>query len=301
MAERSAEDPGFATDGVPLNELIAALVKRASVDKEKLLASVVPPDLHDVDRVKRLLAGKKRLPKGTWDLVGERLAFNTLLEFGLNSRMGRTLELTRTVAAEVYLPAPERAAKLAEGLYEEHLRRQLPSDSEEAEESEEAAGEVVQPVLPASGPERLRRFEGFVRGLLEHVRISGGIRHEWLDKFIDAEGRSRYSIWSGRPEGMQAFGWNSDAPAFVLVGSRSGKTDFERVDTKESWYADFAERCLGMDRALAAGYLAELLPRLADARSAPWPTGVPGRTRPVATTGSTGSTGSPPGTSVCGR
>ncbi|MFJ6981812.1 MULTISPECIES: DEAD/DEAH box helicase [unclassified Streptomyces] len=265
LAERSAEEPGFATEGVPLNELIAALVKRASVDKEKLLASVVPPDLHDVDRVKRLLAGKKRLPRGTWDLVGERLAFNTLLEFGLNSRMGRTLELTRTVAAEVYLPDPERAAKLAEGLYEEHLRRQLPVDPEEAEEGEGAAGEAVRPVLPVSGAERLRRFEGFVRGLLEHVRINGGIRHEWLDKFIDDEGRSRYSIWSGRPEGMQAFGWNSDAPAFILVGSRTGKTDFERVDTKESWYADFAERSLGMDRALAAGFLAELLPRLADA------------------------------------
>ncbi|MFB8408471.1 DEAD/DEAH box helicase [Streptomyces albidoflavus] len=264
LAKRSAEEPGFAAEGVPLNELIAALVKRASVDKEKLLASVVPPDLHDVDRVKRLLAGKKRLPKGTWDLVGERLAFDTLLEFGLNSRLGRTLELTRTVAAEVYLPAPKTAARLAEGLYEEHLRRQLP---EEAEQDDGPAGDAVRPVLPAAGPERLRRFEGFVRGLLEHLRISGGIRHEWLDRFIDAEGRSRYPVWGGRPEGMQAFGRNADAPAFVLVGSRSGRTDFERVDTKESWYTDFAERCLGMDRALAAGYLAELLPRLADAET----------------------------------
>ncbi|MFD6862988.1 DEAD/DEAH box helicase [Streptomyces diastaticus] len=267
LAKRSAEEPGFAAEGVPLNELIAALVKRASVDKEKLLASVVPPDLHDVDRVKRLLAGKKRLPKGAWDLVGERLAFDTLLEFGLNSRLGRTLELTRTVAAEVYLPAPEAAARLAEGLYEEHLRRQLPVDPEEAEQDDGPAGETVRPVLPASGPERLRRFEGFVRGLLEHLRISGGIRHEWLDRFIDAEGRNRYPVWGGRPEGMQAFGRNTDAPAFVLVGSRSGRTDFERVDTRESWYTDFAERCLGMDRALAAGYLAELLPRLADAET----------------------------------
>ncbi|MGW9358656.1 DEAD/DEAH box helicase [Streptomyces diastaticus] len=273
LAKRSAEEPGFAAEGVPLNELIAALVRRASVDKEKLLASVVPPDLHDVDRVKRLLGGKKRLPKGTWDLVGERLAFDTLLEFGLNSRLGRTLELTRTVAAEVYLPAPKAAARLAEGLYEEHLRRQLPVDPEEAEQDTGPAGpagpagETVRPVLPASGPERLRRFEGFVRGLLEHLRISGGIRHEWLDRFIDAEGRNRYPVWGGRPEGMQAFGRNTDAPAFVLVGSRSGRTDFERVDTRESWYTDFAERCLGMDRALAAGYLAELLPRLADAET----------------------------------
>ncbi|MFE9480999.1 DEAD/DEAH box helicase [Streptomyces spororaveus] len=268
LAERSAEVPGFDKDGVPLNELIAALVRRASVDKEKLLASVVPPDLHDLDRVKRLLAGKKRLPKGTWDLVGERLAFNTLLEFGLNSRQGRTLELTRTVAAEVYLPDPERAARTAEGLYEEHLRRQLPVDPQDelpaVDGDEDDLAPAPKPALPASGPERLRRFEGFVRGLLEHLRVSGGVQHAWLNGFIEGEGRSRYTIWTGRPEGMQAFGRNSDAPAFVLSGARSGRTDFERVDTKESWYTDFAERCLGMDRALAAGYLAELLPRLAD-------------------------------------
>ncbi|MFJ8692193.1 DEAD/DEAH box helicase [Streptomyces roseolilacinus] len=259
LAQAVAEDSGFAEDGVPLNELIASLVKHASVDKEKLLSSVVPPDLHDVDRVQRLLAGKKRLPKGTWELVGERLAFNTLLEFGLYSRMGRTLELTRTVAAEVFLPDPEGAAKVAETLYEVHLRRQLPVEGGE-EDGEDAA----EPRVPDSGPERTRRFEGFVRGLLEHLRTSGGIRHAWLDAFIDGEGRNRYPIWTGRPEGMQAFGRNSDAPAFALVGARSGRTDFERVDSKESWYTDFAARCLGMDRSLAAGYLAELLPRLAD-------------------------------------
>lgn len=267
LAERAAEVPGFGTDGVPLNELIAALVRRASVDREKLLASVVPPDLHDVDRVKRLLAGKKRLPKGTWELVGERLAFNTLLEFGLNSRQGRTLELTRTVAAEVHLPDPERAAKTAQGLYDEHLRRQLPEDPVDelpVDADEDDPSPAPRRALPPSGPERLLRFEGFVRGLLEHLRVSGGINHTWLDGFIEGEGRTRYTIWTGRPEGMQAFGRSSDAPAFVLSGARSGRTDFERVDTKESWYTDFAERCLGMDRALAAGYLAELLPRLAD-------------------------------------
>lgn len=265
LEERTAQVPEFAADGVPLNELIAALVRRASVDQEKLLSSVVPPDLHDVDRVKRLLAGKKRLPAGTWDLVGERLAFNTLLEFGLNSRMGRTLELTRTVAAEVRLADPDLAAKTAEGLYEVHLSRQLPvyAEDEPPAEADEGVAPAPKPTLPPTGPERRRRFEGFVRGLLEHVRVSGGVQHHWLDAFIENEGRSRYSIWTGRPEGMQAFGRNSDAPAFVLVGARSGRSDFDRVDTKESWYTDFAERCLGMDRDLAAGYLAELLPLLA--------------------------------------
>ena len=32
------------------------------------------------------------------------MVFQTLMEFGLRSRLGRTLELTRTSAAEVHLP-----------------------------------------------------------------------------------------------------------------------------------------------------------------------------------------------------
>ncbi|MFD0304110.1 DEAD/DEAH box helicase [Streptomyces sp. NPDC127119] len=271
LAERVRTDAGFAADGVPLNELIAALVSRAAVPEEKLLASVVPPDLHDVDPVKRLLAGKRRIPESTWDLVGERLAFNTLLEFGLYSRLGRTLELTRTVAAEVHLPNAERAAQTAAALFRVHEERLLPVAAVAADE--QAAGPEADGVgtgapkyaLPAEGsPERLRYFEGYIRGLLEHIRQIGGIHHTWLDGFIDQEGRSRHPVSTGRPPGMPAFGRRSEAPAFVLVGARSGSTDFERVDTRDSWYVDFTQRCLGLDRDLAGAYLAELFEQLAD-------------------------------------
>ncbi|MDI3402369.1 DEAD/DEAH box helicase [Streptomyces cavernicola] len=260
---RTSTDPSYANDGVPLNELIASLVARAAVPEERLLASVVPPDLHDVDRVKRLLDGKKRIPASTWNLVGERLALNTLLEFGLSSRMGRTLELTRTVAAEVHLADSVSAAQHAQALYEEHLRRQLPLAADDADESGGKGHSPEAHSLPPAGPERLRRFEGYVRGLLEHVRQSGGIQHAWLDRFIDEEGRSRYPVWNGRPEGMPAFGRNSEAPAFVLVGARTGRTDFERVATRESWYVDFTSRCLGLDATAAGAYLNELVPLLA--------------------------------------
>ncbi|MFD7944688.1 helicase-related protein [Streptomyces sp. NPDC059744] len=269
---RSENDPAYGKEGVPLNELIASLVSRAAVPGESLLASVVPPDLHDLDQVKRLLDGKKRVPGSTWNLVGERLAFNTLMEFGLHSRLGRTLELTRTVAAEVHLPDPKRAAKAAEALHDklldDHLRQQLPLErpedgaaGEQADNNDDAVGSPHP--LPPAGPERLRRFEGFVRGLLEHVRQSGGIHHSWLNSFIDDEGRNRYLISFRRPEGMPAFGRNSEAPAFMLVGARTGRTDFERVDTRESWYVDFAHRCLGLDPAVASTYLAQLMPLLA--------------------------------------
>ncbi|MFH9106890.1 DEAD/DEAH box helicase [Streptomyces albus] len=275
LTESIGTSPEFAADGVPLNELIASLVSRAAVPEERLLASVVPPDLHDVGPVKRLLAGKKRIPESTWQLVGERLAFNTLLEFGLRSRMGRTLELTRTVAAEVHLPRPEAAAKAAQDLFRRHLEKLLPlaaggahaGAGGAAAEAEDPGPEGAHAAIPAEGPERLRYFEGYVRGLLEHIRQNGGIHHTWLDAFIDEAGRSRHPhLTTLRAPGMPAFGRNSEAPAFVLVGARSGRTDFERVDTRESWYVDFTRRCLGLDQETAAAYLADLFEQLADDR-----------------------------------
>ncbi|MFF4664212.1 DEAD/DEAH box helicase [Streptomyces sp. NPDC001282] len=249
--------------GVPLNELIASLVTRASEPGGRLLAAVVPPDLHDMDPVKRLLDGKKNIAASTWKLVGERLAFNTLLEFGLHSRLGRTLELTRTVAAEVYLPEPEKAAEAASSLYEIHLRDQLPL--EQARDDEIPAGAARRSGPPAEGDAgRARYFEGYVRGLLEHIRQIGGIHHRWLDDYIDDEGRNRRLLSLARPPGMPAFGRHSEAPAFVLVGARSGRTEFERVDTRDSWYVDFTRRCLGLDREAAGRYLAELFEQLSD-------------------------------------
>ncbi|MGW2317376.1 DEAD/DEAH box helicase [Streptomyces sp. NPDC001680] len=270
LRDRTAQNPDERADGLPLNELIADLVVRAADDREKLLSSVVPPDMHDVDRVKRLLAGSKRAGEPSWLLVGERLAFNTLLEFGLSSRWGRTLELTRTVAAEVHLPDPERAARTAEALYEQQLNAMLPTaDAENAVEGTAENGESPTPAaegeLPASGPERLRRFEGYVRVLLEHIRAGGGIFHNWLDAFVADEGRNRYLLTGLRSEGMPAFPRGAQAPSFVLVGARSGRTDFERADSAESWFTDYTRRCLGgLDRTAAAAFVAALLPRLAD-------------------------------------
>ncbi|MFI0895906.1 DEAD/DEAH box helicase [Streptomyces sp. NPDC020983] len=265
LADRVRESAEFAADGVPLNELISSLISRAAAPEQRLLASVVPPDLHDVGRVKRLLAGKQRIPKATWELVGDRLAFNTLLEFGLHSRLGRTLELTRTVAAEVRLPDPAAAADAAAALYDLRREQQLPEDPGDASGTNRPApaSGAKAAVPPPGDPERPRFFEGYVRGLLEHIRRIGGIRHSWLDRFIDEEGRNTYLVRGGRPAGMPAFGRGSEAPAFVLVGARAGGTAFERLDTRDSWYVDFTTRCLGLDREAAGAYLSELFEQLA--------------------------------------
>ena len=51
----------------------------------------------------------------TWRLISERLAFQVVLEFGLRSRQGRTLELTRTAAAEVVLDDPDADRRPRQG------------------------------------------------------------------------------------------------------------------------------------------------------------------------------------------
>ena len=80
-----------------LNDLIADVITKASAPQ--WLTTVVPPDLHGRQDVDRLLAGENSGTKDTWELIAQRLAFQMVLEFGLRSRMGRTLELTRTAAS----------------------------------------------------------------------------------------------------------------------------------------------------------------------------------------------------------
>ena len=115
---------------VALNDLIATIVEKTT--DPKTLAAVVPPDLHDHRGVQRLLSGAGRGgDQRTWRLIGERLAFATVMEFGFRSRQGRTLELTRTSAAQVRIPD---AAVGAELVRTAHLgvRGQSPEEQDDA-------------------------------------------------------------------------------------------------------------------------------------------------------------------------
>ena len=104
--------PGYDTrhDRASLNDLVADLVAVASA--EAVLPSVVPPDLHDRPSGRDPGAGDRRVAAelGSSSASGWR---STIMEFGLRSRQGRTLELTRTAAAEVVLgePAQDRRAR----------------------------------------------------------------------------------------------------------------------------------------------------------------------------------------------
>lgn len=238
LASRIDEDQPIA-----LSDLAADLIADV-VDSKAVQAAVIPPDLHVVRGVDTLLAGRGRGSRATWELIAQRLAFAAVMEFGLRSRQGRTLELTRTVAADVPLTDPDAVAEIVR-----ELLHTTPGDIALADGS-------------VPGPDH---WIGHVRGLLERLRTRGAVRHAWLDGWIDQAGVRRWLIWGGRKTGMPAFPPGVSAPAFLLGSPKQGSEDFDVVTGRLGWYQDWTRRSLGLGPDAANAFLARLLPALADA------------------------------------
>ncbi|WP_312626603.1 DEAD/DEAH box helicase [Pseudofrankia sp. BMG5.37] len=162
--------------------------------------------------------------------VERRLAFDAALEFGLNARTGRTLELTGAVVAEVDTDSPLALRRVG--------RRALTKAREQHSLSQD-----VDEALGAGFDDA--RLAGWVRGVLERVRTRGGIAHHWLDRYIDDDG-NRWFISGGRGdarnEGLPAFPPGRPAPAFPTTGARADNLDV--VTGTRSWYARWSGRQL---------------------------------------------------------
>ncbi|GAA1801279.1 DEAD/DEAH box helicase [Luedemannella flava] len=226
--------PGEST---ALNEVIARVITAAA--DAGVLATVVPQDLHDRPGVDALLAGEHAGTPAVWRLIAQRLAFATIMECGLRARFGRTLELTRTAAVEVRLDDPAAVATLCRDVLTSsqiHALHEMPS------------------------PER---FTAHVRGLLERLRQQGAVRHDWYARYLRSGGR-RWEIWGARPDGMPAFARGLSAPRFVAIGSTPSNSEFQAIG-RDTWYADWTARMLGLTANDAVTYLERLLPALADA------------------------------------
>lgn len=238
LASRIDEDEPIA-----LNDLAADLITDV-VDSKAVQAAVIPPDLHVVRGVDTLLAGRSQGSRATWELIAQRLAFAAVLEFGLKSRQGRTLELTRTVAADVPLQDPDAVTEIVRELL--HT----------------TPGEIALPDGSLPGPER---WTAYVRGILERLRTRGAIRHAWLDGWLNEAGVRRWLVWGGRKTGMPAFPPGVSAPAFLLGSPKQGSDDFDVVTGRLGWYQDWTRRSLGLRPDAANAFLVRLLPALVDA------------------------------------
>lgn len=208
-----------------LDQLARAVIERAGVDP-MLRYQLLPPDL--VDRDEFVAFWKPDVHpnsrRAAENKAKRRLRFDVDLEFGLQSRTGRTLELTGSVVAEVYLGAPDRAPILG--------RRAL----DKADPTQ----------LPLTGVSDAALAQ-WVRGTVERIRTRGGIHHDWLRPYIE-KNASLYHIWGGRPrgQGMPAFPKGRSAPAFPALKSGAGALPegFDAITVPSSWYAQWTSRCL---------------------------------------------------------
>ena len=216
LAANLSGDGPVAVHDLALDAAESALAEHAKTSDRERLASLVPPDLREDPEVLRLLDGD---PVATaMDMLQDRLVFQTQLEFGLRSRIGRTLELTRTAAVDIHIPDPDVLGAL---LKDAHQR--IPG--------------VI--TLPAE----LQAYVGYARGLLERMRMRGAIFHPWLEQYVAQGGARRWPIWGGRPTGMPAFPRGLAAPVFIVSGGQ-GNTEFDVLarGRTATWLTDWAQR-----------------------------------------------------------
>lgn len=151
------------------------------------------------------------------NMVRKRLAYEAIVEFGLQVGVGRSL--TRTGAAAAYLPA-ETLRGVAAALLET-LRNEL-------------AG------LEDLDEDRLARF---LSGLLYHLRKRGGIYHACLPTaYIETGGSDVFSFT--RAKYLPRYGPSARVPALLSSRARSGAFEHWSGASRQTWYEMWVGKAL---------------------------------------------------------
>jgi hypothetical protein len=176
LSLRTALRGAIGNAELDLDELARAVIDRAGNDP-MLRYQLLPPDI--VDRDEFVAFWKSDVHpnsrRAAENKAKRRLRFDVDLEFGLQSRTGRTLELTGSVVAEVYLGAAHRAPIIG--------RRAV-----------DKAGPAQFPLTGVADA----ALAQWVRGTVERIRTRGGIHHDWLRPYLE-KNANRYHVWGGRP------------------------------------------------------------------------------------------------------
>lgn len=219
-----------------LEELVEEILREAGNDPV-LRYRLLPPDCADRPSFTPFWTSttQRGAPQSVRSRVRKRLALDAALEFGLSSRLGRTLELTGSVAVEVDAGEPDRMAAAA--------RTALASTAHQTSTTQ-SDGEHTDATLIQ-----------WVRGVLDRMRAQGAIDHTWFDKYRKEDG-NRWWVTGGRArhDGMPSFPGNKPgrpgrpAPGYPRVGgSDTDRADgLEPVTSARTWYAQWTSRTLGV-------------------------------------------------------
>lgn len=215
-----------------LDLLVEELIRRAVTPSERF--RLLSPEIVEREEFRAFWERERvaDIPVRVRRRVADRLLLDVELEFGLQSRVGRTLELTGTLAAEVDAGSAARLASIAQGAIR-GFGRQAELDG-------------VNVVSDA-------QLTQWVRGVLERMRDRGAIEHKWFKRYLENDGR-RWTVWGGRPRGvgMPAFPRGRDAPGYPRVGpnpptgSDSKRTHLDVATSAQSWFAVWAKQVLGV-------------------------------------------------------
>ena len=204
---------------VALDDIGTEILVEAGTNAEKAF-SLVPPDLLRDKQVASVWTGNVD-PIGR-ERLNKRLTFEAALEVGLRSRIGRTLELTGTASGSVPMGNDPALAALAA-----EVHRHLP-------------GQTSLHGITTT------QYQVYVRGLLERLRLRGGILHQWLTAYVTEDGNP-WRLWGGRPAGMPVFLPDQSRPSFFTTESTSERFDsVSALSATPSWLVDWSMRSLGI-------------------------------------------------------
>jgi DEAD/DEAH box helicase domain-containing protein len=189
----------------------------------KVVATFLPPDLDRLAEARRFLkTPRKTIPASLRAILTTRLSWEIALEFGYQSQIGRTLEITGCATAYADVSAMDRAAdQLAMELSEQRL---LGTDA-----------------IP------FNVVRAFLDGVVYRLRVNGGIEHEYLRNYIEKDG-DRFALSKRAHPHISTFA--PDAIPFRFFYSREAHETFESYQTRpgrRSWVRDWASRALSID------------------------------------------------------
>ncbi|MEV4620515.1 DEAD/DEAH box helicase [Asanoa sp. NPDC049573] len=245
---RAALNATIAAGALTLDRLVEVAIQLTGEDpfqRYRLLA----PDCVDRDSFTPFWRSRnlREVSSKVMSRVRTRLAFEVAMEFGMNSRTGRTLELTGAATVEVEAGPPARMAAAARAVL---------------------TGFAAQHTLDTDGAEPAAdTLVRWVRGVLDRMRAQGAIDHPWFTRFRQEDG-NRWSIWAGRPrdQGMPAFPNTRPAPSYPRVGGSASPvqdSDLDAVTSAQSWYSRWTSRALSVSPADGGRLVRLLLDRLA--------------------------------------
>jgi ATP-dependent helicase YprA (DUF1998 family) len=221
---------------LPLTEIADVTLARADGEPKPAdaLFSLIPPDLlWETDLNAAWQKPGTTAAKDARDALAQRLGFDAILEAGLRSRFGRTLETTNTAIPEILISEAEwgRLLVFAKEAVQANTGQLITTDDD---------------------------IRTWIDGLLARLRLRGGIYHPFLDRYVKEHAR-RWWIWGGGDRLAPKFPRGISAPAFF---SSAPSEDFDAIAGAQTWVAQWAKKALGVDGTGADRALRDVLHEL---------------------------------------